>query len=127
AEPSAIYLGKLAEFQQMRRNVWLDCHGAHAIYVIGKRRSGKSYTLGVICEGLVSTDWLRLGQPDQAVLLIDTLNIYGTLHIQSASNRARSAEIRAWQLPQTAAKTVYVAPEITRPLIAANSLRLTVD
>jgi uncharacterized protein len=126
AEPSAIYLGKLAEFQQMRRNVWLDCHGAHAIYVIGKRRSGKSYTLGVLCEGLVSNDWLRLGQPDQAVLLIDTLNIYGTLHIPSASNRAR-AEGQSWQLPQGVARTIYVAPEITRPLIAADSLTLTVD
>src|SRR5258708_3794519 len=78
--PSGLYLGKLAEFEQMRRNVWLDCHGAHALYIVGKRRSGKSYTLGAICEGLVADSWLRMGPPDQAVLLIDTLNIYGTLH-----------------------------------------------
>src|SRR5882724_7046687 len=81
AIPSALYLGKLAEFEQMRRNVWLDCHGAHAVYVVGKRRSGKSYTLGALCEGLVSSTWLRMGAAAQAVLLIDTLNIYGTLHV----------------------------------------------
>src|SRR5207249_6940489 len=85
AEPSGVYLGKLAEFEQMRRNVWLDCHGAHAIYVVGKRRSGKSYTLGVLCEGLVADSWIRLGHPEQAVLLIDTLNIYGTLHVLTAT------------------------------------------
>jgi len=127
AEPSAIFLGKLAEFQQMRRNVWLDCHGAHAVYVVGKRRSGKSYTLGAICEGLVSNDWLRLGQPNQAVFLIDTLNIYGTLHIAAANEQARSVETQTWQLPRQVAKTLYIAPEHTRPLIAAASLRLTVD
>src|SRR5438270_4517309 len=81
--PSALYLGKLAEFEQMRRNVWLDCLGAHAVYLVGKRRSGKSYTLGALCEGLVADSWLRMGAADQAVLLIDTLNIYGTLHVQA--------------------------------------------
>lgn len=127
AEPSAIYLGKLAEFEQMRRNVWLDCHGAHAIYVVGKRRSGKSYTLGVLCEGLVANSWLRLGRPDQAVLLIDTLNIYGTLHVPADTGTRVAADTQRWHLPVHPAKVRYVAPETTRPMIAAESLRLAVD
>lgn len=127
AEPSAMYLGKLAEFEQMRRNVWLDCHGAHAVYVVGKRRSGKSYTLGVLCEGLVADSWIRLGRPDQAVLLIDTLNIYGTLHVLADTGRSVAIDTQRWQLPAYAAKVRYVAPESTRPMIAAASLRLTVD
>lgn len=124
AEPSAIYLGKLAEFEQMRRNVWLDCHGAHAIYVVGKRRSGKSYTLGVLCEGLVADSWIKLGPPDQAVLLIDTLNIYGTLHVPA---REAAMDAKRWQLPSHAARVRYIAPESTRSVIAAESLRLAVD
>lgn len=124
ALPAALYLGKLAEFEQMRRNVWLDCHGAHAIYVVGKRRSGKSYTLGALCEGLVADSWVRLGPPDQAVLLIDTLNIYGTLHVTAD---AASADRRLWQLPSHVSNVRYVAPEITRSTIAAESSRLTVD
>ena len=127
SEPSAIYLGKLAEFEQMRRNVWLDCHGAHAVYIVGKRRSGKSYTLGVVCEGLVSDSWLRLGQPEQAVLLLDTLNIYGTFHVAAAEGAGGSNDRALWQLPNHVARVRYVAPEVTRPMIAAESTRLTVD
>lgn len=122
--PSALYLGKLAEFEQMRRNVWLDCHGAHAVYVVGKRRSGKSYTLGAICEGLVANGWIRTGQPDQAVLLIDTLNIYGTLHV-SADNS--EADRRLWQLPTNVPIIRYLAPQGTKSTIAADSIKLTVD
>lgn len=124
--PSAIYLGKLAEFGQMRRNVWVDCVGAHAIYVVGKRRSGKSYTLGAICEGLVSRSWLRLGEPDQAVLLLDTLNIYGALHVPVPAG-GMAADYAAWQLPAGAPTVRYVAPEQTRPNIAAQSVRLSLD
>jgi hypothetical protein len=124
ASPAALYLGKLAEFEQMRRNVWLDCHGAHAVYVVGKRRSGKSYTLGALCEGLVATSWIRMGYPDQAVLLIDTLNIYGTLHVPAD---ATASERRLWQLPAHVASVRYLAPEVTRPTIAADCIRLTVD
>jgi len=122
--PSAVFLGKLAEFEQMRRNVWLDCHGAHAIYVIGKRRSGKSYTLGTICEGLVSKSWLRLGFPDQAVLLLDTLNIYGALHVP-IGNATGGREL--WHVPTEALPVQYVAPERTRSTIVGESIALTVD
>jgi hypothetical protein len=126
AAPSAIYLGKLAEFEQMRRNVWLDCVGAHAIYVMGKRRSGKSYTLGAICEGLASPTWLRIGPPDQAVLLLDTLNIYGTLHVPVPAGAVRP-EQRAWQIPMGAPVVRYVAPQVTQESLAAPSTRLSLD
>jgi hypothetical protein len=127
SEPSAIYLGKLAEFQQMRRNVWLDCHGAHAVYVVGKRRSGKSYTLGVLCEGIVANSWVRVGHPDQAVLLIDTLNIYGTLHIPASSQETTGSNQQPWQLPTSTARVRYVATESARGMIAGDSLKLSVD
>src|SRR5579859_1984132 len=73
-ESDAIFLGKLAEVQRMQNNVWLDTFGAHAIYIMGKRRSGKSHTLGVIAEGLVANSWLKVGSQSQAVLLLDTMN-----------------------------------------------------
>ena len=126
ATPSAIFLGKLAEFEQMRRNVWLDALGAHAIYVVGKRRSGKSYTLGVLCEGLVAQSWLRLGEVDQAVLLLDTLNIYGALHVPVPAT-GRAADYSAWRLPDGAPLVRYVVPEQTRQSVAAPSIRLSLD
>lgn len=124
APPSAVYLGKLAEFEQMRRNVWLDCLGAHAVYIVGKRRSGKSYTLGALCEGLVSRSWLRVGAADQAALLLDTLNIFGTLHVPA---QAYGTAGDAWQLPTGTPNVRYLAPEQTRQNIAAPSLRLSLD
>src|SRR5262249_31952811 len=80
-------------------------------------------TLGALCEGLASNGWTRMGAPDQAVLLIDTLNIYGTLHIANPE----SGNNAIWQLPLQTPSVRYVAPETTRGLIAADSTRLSVD
>jgi DNA helicase HerA-like ATPase len=43
---------------------------------MGKRRSGKSYTLGVIAEGLISHQWINQMKEPQAVLVFDTLNVF---------------------------------------------------
>ncbi|MCK4244532.1 MAG: ATP-binding protein [Candidatus Omnitrophica bacterium] len=75
----SIYLGKLAEYQQMAKNVWVDTRGAHAIYVMGKRRSGKTFTLGVLAEGLASSSWIQQGTQRQAILLLDTMNVFITM------------------------------------------------
>ena len=77
---SASHLGRVAEYQQMRDSVWLDTNGAHAVYVMGKRRSGKTFTLGVLAESLVCNGWPRQGSlAGQAVLLIDTMNAFLTM------------------------------------------------
>lgn len=73
------HLGRLAEYQLMRKNVWLDTSGAHAVYVMGKRRGGKTFTLGVLAESLTSTGWARQGESPQAVLLVDTMNVFLTM------------------------------------------------
>jgi len=78
-ELSASHLGRVAEYQLMRNSVWLDTSGAHAVYVMGKRRSGKTFTLGVIAESLACNGWARQGSSAQAVLLIDTMNVFLTM------------------------------------------------
>lgn len=78
SELQAIFLGRVAEYQRSK-NLWLDCEGAHAIYVIGKRRSGKTYTLGVFLEGLGSSNWINQGTNAQAVVLLDTMNVFITM------------------------------------------------
>src|SRR6266496_2808748 len=69
ANLEALFLGKVAEYQLMKKNVWLDCKRAHAVYVMGKRRSGKTYSLGVLVEGLAAQGWLRQGSERQAVVV----------------------------------------------------------
>lgn len=73
----AIFLGKHAETPH--RGAWVDVRGAHVLYVMGKRRSGKSYTLGTIAEALVSDTWIRQGPQKQAVLILDTMNVFLTM------------------------------------------------
>lgn len=96
----AIYLGKNAETPH--RNVWMDTRGAHVLYVMGKRRSGKSYTLGSIAEGLVSKKWVHQGKMAPSVLILDTMNVYLTMPFlveDTLSNDNRELEeIRRWKL-----------------------------
>jgi hypothetical protein len=99
-EIEAIYLGKHAETSY--RNVWLDTRGAHVLYVMGKRRSGKSYTLGVLAEGLVAQTWIKQGALWPAVLILDTMNVYMTMPFgvegTHATNSDEVKELRKWKL-----------------------------
>src|SRR6266508_1600610 len=96
----AVYLGKHAETGF--RNVWLDTRGAHVLYVMGKRRSGKSFTLGVLAEGLVADSWIRQGSLSQGVLLLDTMNVYLTLPFSLLETLPASSdevkEFKRWML-----------------------------
>jgi len=95
--PDAIYLGKIAEFNgSMGKNFWLDTKGAHVIYIIGKRRGGKSYTLGTLAEGLVS-DKFHVGGLKQAVLILDTLNIFWTME-NGPTDAEQLKELEKWGL-----------------------------
>ena len=99
---NAVYLGKVAEYNNMRLNAWLDTNGAHAVYIMGKRRSGKSYSLGVFAENLASSQWIRQGTQKQAVLLLDTMNVFTTMPYnveeihKKDSNQLK--ELRKWGL-----------------------------
>lgn len=75
-EPEAFFLGRVAEHDRWKSNVWIDLKGAHAVYVMGKRRSGKTFTLGGLAEGLVSSQWVTQCSQKQAVLLLDTMNVF---------------------------------------------------
>ncbi len=98
---NAVFIGKQAE--PPFRDVWMDVHGAHVLYVMGKRRSGKSYTLGVLAEGLASNSWVRQGEGAQGVLIIDTMNVFLTMPFLTADTLpTASPEIRElyrWEIP----------------------------
>lgn len=112
----AVFIGKMAEYQN-NKNVWLDNQGAHAIYVIGKRRSGKTYTLGVLAESLASDNWLRQGDNRQAILLIDTMNVFLTMphHIHDIykETNVKLKEMRKWGLEKETLDVVLYYPKGT--------------
>jgi len=108
----AIFLGKQAETPF--RDVWLDVRGAHVLYVVGKRRSGKSYTLGVLAEGLASNSWVRQGEAAQGVLIIDTMNVFLTMPYVTAETFPDSSsemkELRKWQIPSEQVPVTLFGP-----------------
>jgi hypothetical protein len=110
AELEAIYLGKQAETPY--RNVWMDVRGAHVVYAMGKRRSGKSFTLGVLAEGLAAQSWIRQGAQPQGVLILDTMNVYLTMPFAVESTHSDDSaavrELRKWKLsPEQLPMTVF--------------------
>ncbi len=112
----AVFIGKMAEYQN-NKNVWLDNQGAHAIYVIGKRRSGKTYTLGVLAESLASDNWLKQGDNRQAILLIDTMNVFLTMphyiHDIYEETNVKLKEMRKWGLERGTLDVVLYYPKGT--------------
>ena len=94
-QPNAIYLGKIAEEDYMSKDLWLDTESAHVVYVMGSRRSGKSYTLGTIAEGLVSNE-LSTGNVQNGVLILDTLNLYWTSESEAQGNEKQN--VTKWGL-----------------------------
>lgn len=103
--PDAMFFGKIAEFDGlMGKNVWLDSKGAHVIYIIGKRRGGKSYTLGTLAEGL-TLDTYHMGELKQAVLVLDTLNIFWTMESEPTDSE-QLKELEKWGLKPEPIKNI---------------------
>lgn len=70
--------------------IFLDASGSRAILVCGKRGSGKSYTLGVLIEELVS-----VGGTEVIPIIIDPMGVY---HTMSQTNTAQQDELFKWGL-----------------------------
>ena len=126
-EFEAIYLGKHAETPY--RGVWLDTRGAHVLYVMGKRRSGKSYTLGVLAEGLVAQNWIKQGNLLQGVLILDTMNVYMTMpfgveHTYSDGSDVVK-EIHKWKIDPEQPPMTLFHPRGTSTPTAINSTEIT--
>lgn len=123
----AVYLGKHAETRF--RDVWLDTRGAHVMYVMGKRRSGKSYTLGVLAEGLAAAGWVRQGASPQGVLVLDTMNVYLTLPFGLVdtlpTNSPEVREFAKWKLKPEQLSTDLFHPAGTSSPVGVSSREIT--
>jgi len=79
-----ILLGRLIE-SGPRRRLFLDVSGEQVVAILGKRGTGKSYTLGVLLEGLAAgngaTQLAELQTP-RAGLVFDLMDIFWTSRIQ---------------------------------------------
>lgn len=108
----AVYIGKHAETPH--RSVWMDVRGAHVLYVMGKRRSGKSYTLGVVAESLISDSWVRQGDTKQGVLILDTMNVFLTMPFTVENTYATTSvslkDMKKWKIESEKLPLTLFAP-----------------
>ena len=76
-----IFLGKhyvkMGQTVSLSNKVYLDVAKSHVVFVVGKRGSGKSYSMSVIAEGIYDLpDEIR---KNLAVVMLDTMGIYWTM------------------------------------------------
>ncbi len=76
-----IFIGKqyvkMGQTTSLSNPVYVDVAGAHVMFIVGKRGSGKSYSMGSIAEGLADLP-LEIKQ-NLSILLLDTMGIYWTM------------------------------------------------
>jgi len=68
---------KMGRTVSLSNKVYMDVTRSHIVFVCGKRGGGKSYTMGVIAEGMANLD------PDIAanlnIIMLDTMGVYWTM------------------------------------------------
>ncbi|MEM4756133.1 MAG: ATP-binding protein [Candidatus Woesearchaeota archaeon] len=64
-------------------NIYMDVAGAHVVFICGKRGGGKSYTMGVIAEGLADIE-PEIAQ-NLSIIMLDTMGIYWTMKYPNRS------------------------------------------
>lgn len=93
----AVFLGKhyikMGQTVSLSNKVYLDVAKSHIVFVVGKRGSGKSYSMAVIAEGIYDL-------PDEikknlAVIMLDTMGIYWTMKYP---NNKEKEELDEWEL-----------------------------
>jgi len=77
----AVFLGKhyvkMGQTVSLSNKVYIDVAKSHIVFIVGKRGSGKSYSMGVIAEGIYDLpDEIR---KNISVIMLDTMGIYWTM------------------------------------------------
>jgi hypothetical protein len=82
---------KMGAVTALSQPVYLDLNKAHVVFVCGKRGSGKSYSLGVIAEGIASLP--EAFRDNLSVIILDTMGIYWTMKFP---NHRDEALLKEW-------------------------------
>ncbi len=94
---------KMGQTTSLSNEVYMDVTRSHIVFVCGKRGGGKSYTMGVIAEGMSNL-------PDSishniAIVMLDTMGIYWTMKFP---NMRDEELLKEWGLkPQALGINIY--------------------
>lgn len=92
-----VYVGKhyikMGRTHSLSNKVFLDVNKSHVVFVCGKRGGGKSYTLGVVAEGV--SDLPAEIKKNLSIILVDTMGVYWTMKYP---NKQDKGLLDAWGL-----------------------------
>lgn len=104
-----ILLGKqyvqMGQTTSLSNLVHLDVAGSHVVFVVGKRGSGKSYSMGIVAEGLIDLP-LEIKQ-NLSIILLDTMGIYWTMKYPNFQD---ADLLKAWGFEPTALDVKIYTP-----------------
>ncbi|MBW2993573.1 ATP-binding protein [Candidatus Woesearchaeota archaeon] len=84
-----VFLGKhyvkMGQTTSLSSSIYLDVNRSHVVFVVGKRGSGKSYSLGVIAEGISNLP--KETAENLSVIIFDTMGIFWTMKYPNIKDR----------------------------------------
>ena len=96
-EEGTIFLGKhyvkMGRTTSLSSDIYLDIARSHVIFVCGKRGSGKSYTMGVIAEGIGKLP--KEIASNLSVIILDTMGVYWSMKYP---NKRDQKLLNEWEL-----------------------------
>src|SRR3989344_2750199 len=83
----------MGHYTSLSNNVYLDISGSHIVFVVGKRGSGKSWTMGVVAEGMTTLP-IEVRQ-NLSIIMLDTMGVYWPMKYP---NHVDTRLLEEWQL-----------------------------
>jgi hypothetical protein len=84
---------KMGATTSLSNPVFLDVLRSHVVFVCGKRGGGKSYTMGVLAEGI--SDLPEEIKQNLSIILLDTMGIYWTMKYPNQKDKEL---LEQWQI-----------------------------
>jgi ABC-type dipeptide/oligopeptide/nickel transport system ATPase component len=106
----SIFIGKhyvkMGRSVSLSNHIFMDVTRSHVVFIVGKRGSGKSYTMGVIAEGI--SDLPKEIKNNISVIILDTMGIYWTMKYP---NKKDKSLLNEWGLNAKSLDVKIYTPE----------------
>ncbi|MBI2138537.1 DUF87 domain-containing protein [Candidatus Woesearchaeota archaeon] len=96
----------MGQTTSLSNKIYMDVSRSHVVFIVGKRGSGKSYTMGVVAEGI--SDLPDEVRENIAVVMLDTMGIYWTMKYP---NEKETPLLREWGLDEKGLDITVYTPQ----------------
>ena len=97
---------KMGQTTSLSNKIFMDVTRSHVVFICGKRGSGKSYSMGVIAEGM--SDLPSEIKDNVAVVMLDTMGIYWTMKYP---NKKDEKLLKEWGLEEKGLEVHIYTPK----------------